>query len=63
MDLQGSLHASGCHLPSTSVMASAVPDLLRFLSKDAKVPLALAMGKVLELQKALLTKYAMTWAS
>jgi hypothetical protein len=41
-------------------MATEVPDLLRFLSQDAKVSLALAMGKVLELQKAHLTKYAMT---
>jgi len=41
-------------------MATAVPDLLRFLSQDAKLSLALAMGKVLELQKAHLTKYAMT---
>lgn len=37
-------------------MATAIQDLLRFLSQDAKIPLALAMGKVLELQKALLTK-------
>ncbi|KAJ5341343.1 hypothetical protein N7541_010467 [Penicillium brevicompactum] len=36
-------------------MATALQDLLRFLSQDAKIPLALAMGKVLELQKALLT--------
>ena len=34
-------------------MASqGIQDLLRFLSQDAKVPLATAMGKVKELQKA-----------
>jgi hypothetical protein len=38
-------------------MATAVQDLLRFLSQDAKLPLALAMSKVLELQKVHLTKY------
>lgn len=38
-------------------MANAeIPDLLRFLSKGAKVPLAVAMGKIPELQKANLTK-------
>ncbi|KAJ5095507.1 hypothetical protein NUU61_004863 [Penicillium alfredii] len=36
-------------------MAAQVQDLLRFLSQDAKIPLALAMGKTLELQKANLT--------
>ncbi|KAB8205861.1 hypothetical protein BDV34DRAFT_95014 [Aspergillus parasiticus] len=36
-------------------MASQVPALLRFLSQDAKMPLAAAMGKVMELQKAGLT--------
>jgi hypothetical protein len=48
------------HRFSIFKMATEVPDLLRFLSQDAKVSLALAMGKVLELQKAHLTKYAMT---
>lgn len=38
-------------------MASQVPALLRFLSQDAKMPLAAAMGKVMELQKAGLTSY------
>lgn len=32
-------------------MASQIQALLRFLSQDAKVPLASAMGKVKELQK------------
>ncbi|KAF7590574.1 hypothetical protein BBP40_002663 [Aspergillus hancockii] len=36
-------------------MASQVQALLRFLSQDAKIPLASAMGKVMELQKAGLT--------
>jgi K+-sensing histidine kinase KdpD len=39
-------------------MASQVQALLRFLSHDAKVPLAAAIGKVMELQKADLTRYA-----
>ena len=34
---------------------SEIQGLLRFLSKDAKVPLPAAMGKVKELQKANLT--------
>lgn len=39
-------------------MADAhVSDLLRFLSKDARIPLAVAMGKTLELQKANLTRF------
>ncbi|KAA8646161.1 uncharacterized protein ATNIH1004_007587 [Aspergillus tanneri] len=29
-----------------------VPDLLRFLSQDAKIPLATAMGRVIDLQKS-----------
>jgi hypothetical protein len=33
--------------------------LLRFLSQDAKVPLATAMVKVKELQKGNLTEYAL----
>jgi hypothetical protein len=33
--------------------------LLRFLSQDAKVPLATAMAKVKELQKGNLTEYAL----
>jgi K+-sensing histidine kinase KdpD len=37
--------------------ASQVQALLRFLSQDAKVPLAAAMGKVNELLKANLTTY------
>jgi K+-sensing histidine kinase KdpD len=37
--------------------ASQVQALLRFLSQDAKVPLATAMGKVSELRKADLTTY------
>jgi hypothetical protein len=37
----------------STIMASAqIQTLLRFLSQDAKVPLATAMGKILELQKA-----------
>lgn len=37
----------------STIMASAqIQTLLRFLSQDAKVPLATAMGKTLELQKA-----------
>jgi hypothetical protein len=32
--------------------------LLRFLSQDAKIPLASAMGKVRELQKAKLARFA-----
>lgn len=38
-------------------MAAQLQALLRFLSHDAKVPLAAAMGKVKELQKAGLSKY------
>ena len=33
-----------------------VQDLLRFLARDAKVPLATAMGKIKELQQAALTR-------
>lgn len=33
-----------------------VPALLRFLTQDAKIPLAVAIGKTPELQKANLTK-------
>jgi hypothetical protein len=33
-----------------------IQELLRFLSKEAKLPLALAMGKVKQLQEAQLTK-------
>ena len=36
---------------------SELQSLLRFLSKDAKLPLATAMGKVKELQKAELTRW------
>ena len=32
-------------------------DLLRFLTRDAKVPLALAMGKIKDLRHASLTRY------
>lgn len=39
--------------------ASQVQALLRFLSQDAKVPLATAMGKVHELRKADLTTYVL----
>lgn len=35
-----------------------VPALLRFLTQDAKVPLAVAIGKTPELQKANLTRWA-----
>jgi hypothetical protein len=39
-------------------MASAeIQTLLRFLSQDAKLPLASAMGKVMDLQKANLVSY------
>jgi hypothetical protein len=43
---------------STLIMAtpSELQTLLRFLSKDAKLPLATAMSKVRELQKADLTR-------
>lgn len=40
------------------IMANShISDLLRFLSKDARVPLAVAMGKTMELQKANLTRW------
>lgn len=38
--------------------AAQLQALLRFLSQDAKVPLALAMGKAKELQKANLKRCA-----
>jgi hypothetical protein len=38
--------------------AAQLQALLRFLSQDAKVPLAIAMGKVKEFQKASLQRYA-----
>lgn len=46
----------GIHIEA-AIMATRneVQDLLRFLSKDAKLPLALAMGKVKQLQEAQLT--------
>jgi len=34
-----------------------VTDILRFLSQDAKVPLATALGMVVDLQKANMTRY------
>lgn len=37
--------------------SSQVQNLLRFLSQDAKVPLATAMSKVIELQKSSLITY------
>lgn len=41
-----------------SAMATAeIQSLLRFLSQDAKLPLASAMGKVMDLQKANLISY------
>jgi hypothetical protein len=39
---------------------SELQDLLRFLSKDAKLPLATAMSKVKELQKANLTRWVVS---
>jgi hypothetical protein len=38
--------------------AQDVQSLLRFLSQDAKVPLAQALGKIKELQSAKLVTYA-----
>lgn len=38
-------------------MAAQVQTLLRFLSQDAKLPLATAMAKVKELQKENLVEY------
>lgn len=38
-------------------MAAQLQALLRFLSQDAKVPLASAMGKIKELQEAGLQRY------
>ncbi len=37
-----------------------VQALLRFLSQDAKVPLPVAISKIKDLQKAVLTSYAVT---
>lgn len=45
-------------------MATAqVQGLLRFLSQDAKIPLATAMSKVMELQKSSLTTYGLIRAA
>jgi hypothetical protein len=37
--------------------APQIQALLRFLSQDAKIPLAISMGKIKELQKANLNRY------
>lgn len=42
-------------------MAAQLQALLRFLSQDAKVPLASAMGKIKDLQAAGLQRYAVTF--
>jgi hypothetical protein len=41
-------------------MAAQLQALLRFLSQDAKVPLASAMGKIKDLQEAGLQRYVST---
>ena len=40
---------------------ASVADTLRFLSQDAKVPLATALGKVVDLQKANMMRYGLSF--
>jgi hypothetical protein len=58
---QGRLNPKCCGLnlyPEPSMASTQITDILRFLSQDAKVPLATALGKVVDLQKANMTRYA-----